>query len=422
MYLQASGAGRNALTTLFDREHLFEPAEREETRFWDDIQDAEEITPGGRGVTYQVIGAVGHGVGNPSEGGDYSVARTMANVDLTTTSAQIDAVIQMSDKYINASKDDGSFYGDALAQAVIENTLAFFGYADTLLGAGYGTLQLATVDGAVVTATTVQCATDEWNFQLRPNMPVEFYTSVGVKEHTAIIESVNYKTGVIELDTPGTIADGDGIFIDNVYGATAPNGLRSIVDDDDLAASIDGALRADYPYLNAIGIGTAGAGADDFTEESIDELLDVITWSQDKCPTELRLNNGLFRAWKKITRNDRMMMLPGKGAVSADGGTKGEAPAFYYGDHKIPFRVDRNLPGRTLYALYKPGFRRNILRKPDWFSEKGGPMWDKVPGDNGVGYKYAFVGSMLMDINVSCRKYNANGIRRGYKDPAFGDV
>ena len=421
MYLQGSGAGRNALTTLFDREHLFEPAERHQPRAWDDMQDAEEITPGGRGVTYQVIGNVGYGVGAPSEGGDYSVARTMDNVDLTTTSAQLDGVIQLSDKYINAAKDDGSFYGDAMAQAVIENTLQYYTWCDIVLGPGYGTFQLASVNGAVVTNTVVQCDTDEWNFQLRRGMTVEFRFG-GSQEHTAKLVSVDYKTGRIELDAAGTISDGAGIYLDDTYGKTAPNGLRSIVDNGDLAPTIDGGVRADYPYLDCISIGTAGAGADDFTEEALDELLDNVTWEQDFVPTELRLNNGLFRAWKKITRNDRMMTLPGKGAVTADGGTKGEAPAFFYGDGKIPFRLDRNWPGRTVHAIYRPGLRRNILRKPDWFSEKGGPMFDKVPGDNGVGWKYAFVGSILGDINVSSRKYNSSGRRLGFKDPAFGDV
>ena len=420
-YVTGSGAGPTSLVDIFDKGKFFEPCERFQKRFWDDIEEADDVRPGGKGLTYRVIGAVGHANGNPAEGGDYSQSRQRMEVDLTVTSAQIDSTMELSSKFVEAAKDDGSFYGDAEAEGMVETGLSFFGYIDILLGAGYGTLQLGTVRTNVVTSTEVFLAADEWTFQLRPNQPVEFWLATTL-EHTAIIQEVNHAAGSITLDTAGTITAAAGVFQDNVFGNAAPNGLRNIVDDDALAATIDGAARASYPYLNAlVDSGTGGGVYDDLSEEMIDALLDQITWNQDLIPTQLRCNNGVFRAWKKLMKIDRTFMLSGKEVVAGVGGVKENTPAFMYGDTMIPFRIDRNLPARQLFALYLKGFRKHTLRAADWFSEKGGAIFDKVPSSNTT-YKYAYIGAMMADLTISCRKYNSNGLRKNIKDASVGDV
>src|SRR5687767_14199533 len=141
------------LLRMYSKDKLFEPAERSKPRFWESMEDAEDERPGGAGLFFEIIGASSAAQGNPAEGGDWTASRTRVGVQCSVTPAQIDSSFEISSKFLEASKDGGSFRGDAENDEIVDATKGLFSYADRLLGCGHGTGRLAVVL-TTVTGTT----------------------------------------------------------------------------------------------------------------------------------------------------------------------------------------------------------------------------------------------------------------------------
>lgn len=407
------------LLRIYSRDSLFEPCERMQTRFWDDLEEADDERPGGSGLRFRIIGNMGYSVGNPAEAGDFSDHNPRTQVECFVTSAQMDSVVQISTKFLELAKDDGSYSGDAEHEAIVECTKQLFSYADILLGVGHGTGQLATVDASVVGSTTVTMALPEGAFQLRRGMVIDFAnldTGGAVQVSGVKIIDRNVRTRVITLDTAVTVTAGWGIYKSNAYGNPMPNGLRNIVDRGDFAATIFGQSRtAPNTFLNSIVLDNNG-GLQDYSEELVRDLLDQVTAEQDLVPTQLRVNTGLAGEHLRVTVPDRIYTVSGGEAPKYPTGANQEKLSFTYGDQNIPFRIDRNLPARELYALHRPSWRKHTLRKADWVRAKGGPILNLQPANAGGTYAYAYIGAMLLDMNTSCRRLNAQGKLMNVRD------
>lgn len=402
-----------SLLRVYNREKLFEPCEREKTRFWDSIKEATDIRPAGQGLTYKVIGHTGHPEGNPAEGGDWGQDRPPVEAILTVVSAQIDSPVELTMKFEEAGKGEGSFYGDPDAEAIVRATRGLYQYADTLMGVGHGTGRLAVV-GTTSAGTTIALDDPEFAFQLREGMPIDFVNldTGGTVQDTTEIVSIDYTTNtMVVLDAVSVVA-GWGIYKAGYYGNPFPNGLRNIVDDGDLAATIDGASRDTFPFLKATVMDGSG-GLQDYSENLVNELLDAITFKQDLVPTELRCNMGIISEYKRSTNNDRFW--DGNKGDFQTGQNEGRF-AFLYGDRKIPFMADRNLPARELYAIHRPSLRKHTLRKADWVKPDGGGIMQLGVADGGGTYRYSHVASMMMDINISSKKYNCHGKLSNIRD------
>src|SRR3990172_4334600 len=122
------------LARIIDRTSLFEPAEREKKRFWDDIKDAKGVENRGTGVYFRIVGNMGHGVGNPDEGGDMSVARTHTAAECVVTGTPIDSVIEVSKEFIDSSQGEGSYAVDADAERIAQAARQLLQYAHILIG------------------------------------------------------------------------------------------------------------------------------------------------------------------------------------------------------------------------------------------------------------------------------------------------
>jgi len=417
-YSQAST--QDSLLRVYDRSKLFEPCERLETRFWDDIKEADDVAPRGSAFYFRVIGGLGYGVGNPADGGSFSTARTREEVQCYVNEARIDSVVQVTQSFLDASKDDGSFSGDAEAEVIIEAAKQLYYYADALMGATFGDGALAEVEGTVDTSATVTLAWPSGAYNLRKNMTIDIVESTGTAAVSAgVIDSINYRTPSIVLTATVNIpSDGAKVYMTGQYGLTFPNGLLNIVDDGDLASTIFGVTRANAPYLNAIE--DSGSGSlDDLEEDALDRFLDTIGYGASDHPTELRSNAGMAAAFKKLLTKDRVFQISGRGVIGGVGGANQEELAFVHNSVKMPWKVDRNLPARQVFALHKPSFRKHTLHKADWFRYKDGSIFHLVP--NTTTYKYAFIGSMYMGMNLSARKLNVHGVRKNFKDPNVGN-
>jgi hypothetical protein len=407
------------LVRVYDRSKLFEPCERLKTRFWDDMAEADDTKPGGQGLYYRIIGSLGWGVGNPAQDGVWATAQTTNPVDLTLLPARFDSTIDVSKDFIEAGKGDGSYSGDVERELILAATKQFYAYADISMGAGYGTGQLATVNGAVATSATVVLAWPEGAFQLRPGMTLDFcLAGTSTVEASGTVIAVNPTVPSVTLSATINLTDLDTVYMSGQYGKTFPNGLRNIVDDGDLAASIDGQARATYPFLSAIEV--SPVALEDITEEKIDQILSLINLGQDFAATQLRSNIGLAQAYRNILVKDRTFMVTGKGVPGYDSGGDNESLAYISNGKKMDWKVDMNLPARTLYALYWPGFRKHTLVKADWARFGSGDIF--LPKPSTTTYSHLMTGNMYMSMNISHRKYNAQGIRENFKDPIAGDV
>lgn len=413
-----------SLNYVYDRS-LFELCERNEPRYWDDLQEADDTKPLGKGLGFILRGAGSHSAGNPDEGGDYSEAGIRVESECFVSRARFDSTVMVSADFLAASEGDGSYSGDEESDEIVETTLNFYTYMDSILGASDGTLLLATVAATVTTDVEVDLSgSDDWNYKLRDNQPIDFYSPSGVLRGTARIVDIDYNAGTIEIDTPLTLTIGDGVYQRNVYGATAPNTFRTIIDDGRLASSIFGNARDDKPYLQAfVDVGSNGSPYDDISEEAVDRLCRQVTYKQNKLFTVFRSNFGLIGAYKRLQVKDRIWMVSGKGVPTYESGADESQFAHHFGDKKIPWKTDRNLPGRQLFGCYWPGFKKHTLIKPDWFREKGGPIFDKVPsGTSGGTFLHAYVANMYASLNQSHRYLNAQALRKNFKDPDLGDA
>jgi hypothetical protein len=404
------------LVRLYSREKLFEPCERSKPRFWDDMKEAKDERPGGTGLRFRVIGALGHANGNPDEGGDWSTTRSRLQVECVAQAARIDATVELSTTFLEAAEGEGSYGGDAENEAIMETTTDLFSYADRLLGCGHGTGRLAIVD-TTSSSTTVTCRAPERVFQLRRNQPVDFVNTDtgGTVQATRTITSVNYTNGTFTVDTAVSVTAGWGVYQADVYGNSMPNGLRNLVDDGDFSSTFMGVSRtAPNDFLNAKVMDGSG-GLQDYSEELVTDLIDQISWEQEFIPTELRCNMGILSEHKRVTRQDRVYTQAGSSVPDYNTGANHEKLAFTYGTVKIPFTYDRNLPARELYALHKPSWRRYTLRKADWMKSKGEILHLK-PAAGGETYAYALIGAMMMEITIGCRKPNAQGKLSNVRD------
>lgn len=408
------------LLRIYDRSQLFEPCERGEPRFWDDMQEADDVRPGGAGYFFRIIGAIGHAQGTPGEGGDWSDPRTRLQVECSVTSAQVDSVVSLSSKFLELAEDDGSYSGDAEHEAIVEAARGLFSLLNRYLVSGAQTGRLAVVLSSTVASTTFTCKGPEFAFQLRRNQPIEFadLDTGGTVQAQAIIRDVNYRTMVVTLDTAVTVTANWGVYQQGTYGLPKPIGLRAIIDDGTFATTIFGQSRSSpNQFLSGIIMDTAPA-LQDYSEELVRDLVDQIAYNQDMIPTEFKCNYGITGEHYRLTTPDRIYMLSG-GSKEVPGyqiGANQEEISFTYGNTKIPFKPDRDMPARELYALYKPGFRKHTLRKADWYRPGGGSPFMPMPADAGGNWTYTVGASMLVDLTVSHRKLNAQGALKSIRD------
>jgi hypothetical protein len=190
------------------------------------------------------------------------------------------------------------------------------------------------------------------------------------------------------------------------------------VDDGDFATSIFGQSRltSTNNFLNAT-VQDGSGGLQDYTEELVADMLDLVTGRQDFIPTQLRCNVGIVREHQRIVVPDRVYMVTGNKNPDYPSGINQEKLSFQYGDVKIPYKVDRNLPGREVYALYMPGFRKHTLKAADWMRAKGtNQIFHVMPASGGETYTFKYGANMYLDFNISSRKLNANGKLSNIRD------
>ena len=409
------------LLRVYNKEKLFEPCERMQARAWDEMKEADDIWPGGVGVYFRIIGNTGHAQSNPGETGDWTTSRVRNEVQCYVQSACIDSTIELSAKFFEAAQGEGSFAGDPEHEAILEATKGLFAYTDKLIGCGHGTGRLALVDATTVTNAVWVARQPEGTHQLREGEPLDFVNldTGGTVQTSGVVARIDNRTFQVTMTGNVSLTAGWGAYRADAYGNPMPNGFRNIVDDGDYATTIFGQSRTTSTnnFLNAV-VQDGSGGLQDYSEELVADMLDLVTGRQDMIPTQLRVNVGITREHMRIVVPDRVYMVPlGPKNPDYPTGLNQEKLSFQYGDQKIPFKVDRNLPGRECYALHMPTFRKHTLKAADWMRAKGtNQIFHVMPANGGDTYTYKLGASMYHDINISSRRINANGKLANVRD------
>lgn len=412
VYTQAADGGANLLH-LYDRESTLEPMERSKDLFWKLMKAVPNSAPGGLGLTFTVVGAKGHGVGAPGETGDWSKAHTRQQTSCTVTSAQLDSVVEVSQRYQDAAQGQGSFTGSADDDLVLEAMDSLLSWADTHMGAGGGTGKLGTVDANVAVDNVIVCDLPDGVYKFRPNMPIEFVDGAGVVQVQSVIVDIDYQAQTLTLEDNVTVTAGWLIFKADTYGGTFPNGTLNLIDDGRVASTIYDKTRTDFPYLNATIVDNGGV---DYSDEALDKLLTQITFHQDLIPTLIRSNQGMAMEYKARHVSDlQFLQQPSGPPPDYVGGMNTDNLAYVFGTTKIPWKIDRNLPARNIYAHYMPSWGRCVLREPDWV-KMGNQNFLLKPAAGGDTWTYVLIGSLKMDINIRDKKPRAQGALINTKD------
>lgn len=407
------------LHRIYSPDKLFDPCERSETRFWDTLQEADDVAPRGAGLYFHIVGAMDHAVGNPAEGGDWSDPAEPLDVECFVTAARTDSTLALSSTFLEAGKGDGSYSGDVEHDAILRATKGLFSYQNRLLVAGHATGRLAIVEASTVASTTFVCAGPECAFQLRRNQTVDFVDTDtgGTVQASGKISDIDPQTRTVTLTAAKTLTAGWGVYQTGVYGNPIPNGLRNIVDTADYRPTglIFGvAPTGNNTFLNSVVVENTGAPVD-YSEEMVRDAFDLVTFNQDSIPTLLLSNTGILGEHYRLTTKDRLF-LQTDSVPSYNLGANHDKLSFTYGGVKIPMKYERDMPARELYGVHMPSLRKHTLRKADWFRGDNGDILQLIPAAGGGTWSYGFTAAMMMEMNLSARKLNCHFVIRNIKD------
>lgn len=421
-------SANNDMLTIYQRENVIEPYERAAVPFLDGMKSSTDgLKPAGNVLEFPLRLNDAYSIGRIADGGDWPVVRTHRSTKAQVTKAQLAATLSITLEAQAAGEGQGSFTGDPLNDG-IQNCLRTYMYQKNVLYLGHGTGRLAVVAADVVGSDTIVLDTPECAFMCRVGEFIEFadldtggtVQNLGGGVLAVEILEINLLTHTITVDQNITVAEGWGVYIAGTYGERAPNGLQNIIDDGRNTDSIFNVDRADFPAVNATILDNAGA-LQDYEESLVRDLLVQITQKTDIVPTEFWSNEGIRSEHYRHTTPDRVFQQTAPGGVPGYNiGANQEELAFHWSGKRIPFKCDRNLPARGLWASYQPGWRKHELIKDDWLKGGGGAGGNAIlhwkPADGGGTLTNAMIGSLQGNGNCSHKNLNAQGALLNVRD------
>lgn len=411
---------------VYQRERVILPFERAKNQFLESIQEgsaAEGMQLIGNELQYGLRMFDGYGVGTPNDGAAWSTPRQHSSVKATVTRAQLEAALSITLEAQKAGQDEGSFTGDPLGDAV-KNCVRVYAIQKNAYFLGHGTGRLAVIAADAAATDTVILDGPEFAFMVRRGMFLEAadidvggtVQTLGGGNMEARVIDIDHLTHTVTFDRNVTVEAGWGLYLSGVYGARKPNGMRAFIDDGQLTDDVVGIVRADHPEVNAKILDNNGQ-LQDYDEMLLRDLYVQITQDTDIVPDVLWSNEGMRSEHFRFTSADRMFVQTGQGVPAYQTGMKEEDIAFHYGGQRIPFKVDRSMPARSLYALYMAGWRKHTLMKDDWLKRGGpNPILDYAPAAGGQTYSNRLVGSLQGNCNLSHKQLNAQGALLNVKD------
>jgi hypothetical protein len=195
-----------------------------------------------------------------------------------------------------------------------------------------------------------------------------------------------------------------------------PNGLRTFIDNGALTSTVMGINRAANPQVNATILDNGGS-LQDYSEALDRDCLVQIRQRSGRTPTASFSNAGILSEHYRFTTPDRIFQIQGndKGVPAYNVGGNEEDLAIHFGGKRIKMKFDEDLPARSLYFLYEPGYRMHTLLEDDWFKGEDGIL-RIAPADGGGTFKNVWLGEMQGCFNVSHKNLNAQGAILNIRD------
>jgi len=400
------------LVNVFDRSK-FVPFERALTKFLDGIEDSPDKPAYGSGLKFPIFYGDPHSAAAAAEGSSFPDINQQGLKQGTVTPISVVGAMGLTEQLIARGVNDGTFGVKVLVQYVTASMRNLLSCVNRLT-LGHGTGRMAVVESSS-SGASVTCRLPESVFQLRDNMTIDFYdtdtggTKQGITE-TIQPGGINLQTRVITLGNSHSVTAGWGIYKAltssvSSYGV-ATNGLRGIVDDGTLQATIFSLSRSSYPFLNAT-VYDSSPALQTFSEALVFKAITAVRMKSDGVePEEIWCNEGIIGEYLKNTVPDRRFNVPvGSSEVpNYRIGYKPEELAFTSGGKNLPFKVDRDLPAREFYVITKSLFRKSITKKAGWVGDNTEESGSTTPillqAPSTTTYSFNKLAGLMWDGNI----------------------
>lgn len=393
----------NILATTYNRKYIAN-FERLKAKFWDTVQKFQDGQPAyGTNRTWAIQTKGSHSVRVVAEGGDYPAYSAPSWVQALVTNTQILGTVNMTELLGAISQNEGylgegmNLAGSLVKAGIKEGVLAL-----NRQSLGYSSGRMAVVATTTDTSTTVPVSFPYGCFQVRENMEVDFYDTDSGGSKQGNTETVSFKSESgpspsITIDTARTLTATWGIYVTGEYGI-AMQGLQQVVDDGTLTSTLFGLTRSTTPDINAL-VMSASDGNQPWSEQLVNQAIQYIVQRGDTEPDEIWSNDGMPAAQRDNLSGSRIFTIaPNQDVPSYGVGYNTDSLTYNYNGKKLPYKVDRNLPARTMYVVTKSLFRKHVLKDLDWNRDgdepgtgSGSAYWMQQPSTGGAGFASAKV-------------------------------
>jgi hypothetical protein len=415
----------NILTRTYGREDYIAPHERVMAKFYDSLEEVPGTPIYGAAQFFPIFTADSWAVGGVAEAGDLPNFEVPAVLQANVAPVQIAASLAFSELLAAVGQADGMIAAKDIIDYHVKMTVRDLMARINWYTLGHGTGRLAVVESTTAAVSTFVCRLPEHVLQLRKGMRIDFYntdTGGSKQGNTYQIQSINFETRTVTLNTTATLTAGWGVYqalgaattgTSSTYGI-ATNGLRNIVDDSTLSSTLFGITRSTNPEVNATVL-TAGGGLQSYSEKLVRKGINRIKFQVGLEPNEMWCNNGIISEHLNHLTGSRVyQVMVDQGVPKYQIGQTEQSLGFQNNGKFIPFKVDNDLPARELYIVTKDLFRKHMTRRPNWVGDNVGPDGSatpylfQAPSTSGGNYALAKVAGMLAIFNITHRQPRAN--------------
>ena len=413
----------NILARTYNREDYFAPHERSMAKYYDSVEDFPDGgKPLGTDRRFTIRTKDSHAAGGTAESADLPAFSPPSVLQASVTAIQVAASVAWSELMAMVGQGEGFVgVGTDIIDDHVRMTTRNLMSALNRLTLGHATGRMAVVESTTSSSLTFVCRLPEHVLQLREGMTIDFYdTDTGGSKQgaTQTIVSINFETRTVTLDATRSLTAGWGVYKAlstsvSEYGI-APFGLRGIVDNGPLAATIFGITRSTNPQVNATVL-NAAPGLQSYSEALVRKGLNRIFYSTGLEASEIWLNQGvLSEHLNHLTGNRIFTVAPGETVPKYRIGHDERQVGFDHNGKFIPFKVDSDLPAREMLLVTGNLFRRHILRKANWVGDGVGPdgsptaILMQAPGTGANTYALSKVAGLLWAGNIAHLQPKAN--------------
>jgi hypothetical protein len=341
---------------------------------------------------------------------------------MQVTHSNFDSTIEITIEAAERAKGGDSSYSDIISDQVDEASVVL-ALREEMMALGPGTGQLAIVRSNTINSDSFVCALNDSGVggyvKLSEGQPIDFADAAtgGTVQETSVITNIaNDTSQVITIADDLSLTAGWSVFQRGTYGRGVPAGLDYIVDDGSISPTIFNQLRDQSSKLQGIVVGDDDSLVP-YSEDIVDDMLTRISMSSDMTPTYLLVDVGIALEHRLYAGKDRLFPYTNPGPMPATTGGKTDNLTYQFDSSIIPFKINKRVAPRVLYAIYQPSIMKAYLRRPDWVRTGGAEGYPtlalKPAGDT---LSFVLTGDILSQWGMMCDMFNANGKCIGIRD------